>query len=202
MGERVARKRLRAMSVRLTEQREALTSPLRLELLEHLAVIGPASVRGLAARMGRTPHALHYHVRLMERAGLLRRTGTVKSGPRDEALYDVVADRYEIDRPSAAREGEAPEARTMRAVLRRAEREFMEALNSGRVGFHGSGCFGGRLRARLSAKARQDVARHLAAIQRIFADELRHDHPPRARPETCTFTAVYLEEPREGKRNH
>jgi len=189
------------MRVRRAEQREALTSPLRLEILEHLGAVGPAAVRALAARMSRTPHALHYHVRLMEGAGLLRRTGIVKSGPRDEALYDVVADRYEIDRPSAVREGLAPEAKTIRAVLRRAEREFTEALRSGRARSQEEGCFAGRLRARLSVKARQDVARHLAAIQRIFADELRRDHPPRARPESCTFTAVYLQEPREKKRD-
>ena len=166
------------------------------EILEHFVATGPASVRALAARMGRSPHALHYHVRLMEGAGLLRRTGTVKSGPRDEALYDVVAEQYALDAPPAGRRGDAPEARTIRAVLRRAEREFAEALVSGRARSHRDAHFAGRLRARLSAKARRDVGRHLAAIQRIFAQELRREHPPGSAPETCSFTAVYLQEPR------
>lgn len=187
------------MRVRDPAQREALTSPVRLELLEHLGAIGPASVRDLAARMSRSPHSLHYHVRIMEEAGLLRRTGTVKSGPRDEALFDVVANRYEIEQSTGARGTDHAEARAIRAVLRKAEREFTDAVATDPALVHRDGCFAGRLRAQLSAKARKDIAQHLTAIQRIFAEELRRDHPPQTRLETCTLTAVYMQEPPQEK---
>lgn len=195
-------RRRKSMRISDPDQRAAMTSPLRLEIIEHLGAIGPASVRDLAERMQRSTHALHYHVRLLEEIGLIKRTGTRKSGPRDEALYDVAANRFELapSRPETRErdaDAELPEARTVRAILRKAEREFIEALVDDPARLERDGCFAGRLRARLSATARREVERHLAAIQRIFADELRRDHPPQSRLETCTLTAVYLQESSE-----
>lgn len=175
-------------------QREALTSPVRLELIEHLGQVGPASVRTLAERMDRSPHALHYHVRRLVEVGLVVQTGTARSGRRDEALFDVVADRFELPiEPHGGAVFES-ELRTVRAVLRRAERDFTALAETAPERLGGGDGFTGRLRARLSRRGRDDVMRHLRAIQRVFADELRRDHPPQTHLETYTLTTVFLPE--------
>jgi predicted transcriptional regulator len=76
------------------EQRDALTSPLRLEILGQFTEPTPLSVRDLARRMGRTPHSIYYHVHLMARVGLLREVGQRREGGgRSEALYKPMRDR-------------------------------------------------------------------------------------------------------------
>ncbi|MHC5114069.1 MAG: HVO_A0114 family putative DNA-binding protein [Planctomycetota bacterium] len=174
-------------------QQTAMTSPVRLEILEHLCVIGPATVRDIAARMDRTPHATHYHVRRLAEAGLIEQTSTRKSGPRDEALYDVVAERYEFAETPDEGIG-AHERQTVRAVLRRAERDFTALADTDPERLGGREGFTGRMRARLSTGARDDVMKHVRAIQRIFTEEFRRDHPPQARVETYTCTIVVLPE--------
>jgi predicted transcriptional regulator len=168
-------------------QRAAMTSPARLEILEHLGLVGPATVRDLAERMERSPHALHYHVRRLVEVGLMVQTGSRKSGPRDQAVYDVVADRLEVDV-----DDDGLGTKTMRSMLRCVEREFeaVAATDPDRLG--GKDGFTGRLRARLSIGARNDVMRHLQEIQRIFEREFRREHPPQARVETYNLTAVFL----------
>ena len=172
-------------------QHSALASPIRLEVLEHLGDIGPTSVRDLAKRMDRSPHALHYHMRCLTEVGLVVQAGTRKSGSRDEAVFDVIADLIEVDFESDGSFN--AELKAVRAILRRAERDFtaQAAVNPERLG--GNDGYAGRLRGRLSRSARDDVMRHLRAIQRIFTEE-RRDHPPQARVETYTMTTVFLPE--------
>ena len=78
----MAKKRKKTHLVEDEAQRDALTSPVRQEILEHLVQIGPSSVRDLADRLERTPHALHYHVRRLLEVGLIAHTGSSKSGRR------------------------------------------------------------------------------------------------------------------------
>ncbi len=91
--------------VRRADQRAALTSPLRLEILEHFLVAGPAAVDEIAARIGRAPDSLYYHLRMLVKVGLLRPRGSRKSGKRDTKLYAVVSPRIELPcRPGSATE--------------------------------------------------------------------------------------------------
>ena len=173
-------------------QRAALASPARVEVIEHLCVIGPASVRELADRIGVSPHALHYHVRRLRDVGLLVAAGSRKSGPRDEALYDIVADRIEIAVDAGA--GAAAEARTVRTILRRAERDFTAVATTAPERLEADEGRASRARARLSKGARKQVIRHLEAIDGIFADQIRRDHPPQAHTEPFTLTVVFVPE--------
>ncbi len=65
---------------------EAVASPARQELLLALGE-GRASVRELAARLGRSRSALHYHVGLLERAGMIESVEVRGSGREREAVY-------------------------------------------------------------------------------------------------------------------
>ncbi|MBT8484215.1 MAG: helix-turn-helix transcriptional regulator [Phycisphaerales bacterium] len=172
----------------------ALTSPVRLELLEHLGVIGPATVRDLAERMERTTHALHYHVRQLVEAGIVVQTGSRKSGPRDEAIYDVVAERIEVAIDKRRRTDERPQVKIARAVFRRAERDYAALAAADPERLDADDVYAGRVRARMSARARAEVMKHVRAIERIFLAEMRKKHPPQTRLEILTATMAVLPE--------
>ena len=65
------------------------TSPRRLELLRHVRQHGAASVRGLAAALGRDYKNVHQDVAALELAGLLVRDGRKLTAPWDELQASV-----------------------------------------------------------------------------------------------------------------
>ncbi len=181
--------------VRRADQRAALTSPLRLEILEHFLVAGPAAVDEVAARMGRAPDSLYYHVRMLTKVGLLRPRGSRKSGKRDKKLYAVVAPRIELSvRPGSASSTEST-LKTMASAFRMAEREMRASLESGRFEEQGRyrDFYPGRMRSDLSRAALAEVNRHLKAIEDIFAREFR---TAPANGTSCSLTVALLPVPR------
>ena len=155
------------------EQREALTSPLRLEILGQFAEPTPLSVRDLAQRMGRTPHSIYYHVHLMARVGLLREVGQRREGgPRSEALYQPVRNTFALD---AAEPGAGSAIqRTMAAAFRMAERDLESALESaGRRPPADSRLLGTRAHFRATPRVLKEVRRHLQAAMDVVQREAR-----------------------------
>ncbi|GFN05848.1 hypothetical protein Smic_44040 [Streptomyces microflavus] len=50
---------------------KALSHPLRLRILRHLGAAGPATSTTLAAALGENTGTLSYHLRMLERSGLI-----------------------------------------------------------------------------------------------------------------------------------
>ncbi len=150
------------------EQREALTSPLRVEILGQFTGPNPLSVRDLAERMGRTPHSIYYHVHLMTRVGLLREVGRREGGGRSEALYQPARDEVALD---AADPGAGLAIRrTMGAAFRMAERDLEAALESAPGDPR---LLGMRGHFRATPRVLQQVRRHLEAALEIVQREAR-----------------------------
>ena len=150
------------------EQREALTSPLRLEILGQFTGPKPLSVGDLAERMGRTPHSIYYHVHLMTRIGLLREVGRREGGGRSEALYEPARDEVALD---AADPGAGLAIRrTMGAAFRMAERDLEAALESAPGDPR---LLGIRGHFRATPRVLQQVRRHLEAALEIVQREAR-----------------------------
>ncbi|MFI5370886.1 MAG: ArsR/SmtB family transcription factor [Candidatus Eisenbacteria bacterium] len=78
------------------QQLKVLAHPLRLRLLEVFA-LGPATTMQAAARLGEPPTRLYHHVYAMQRAGLLRLTGTRPNRGTVEKYFVAVAHRFEFD---------------------------------------------------------------------------------------------------------
>jgi hypothetical protein len=153
------------------EQRAALTSPLRLEILGQFTGPRPLSVRDLAERMGRTPHSIYYHVHLLTRIGLLRKVGRQEGGGRAEALYQPARGRIALD---AADPGAGLAIRrTMGAAFRMAERDLEAALASAPGDPR---LFGMRGHFRATPRVLQQVRRHLEGALDIVQREARR--PP------------------------
>lgn len=88
----------------------AIASPGREEIIDAVGVIGPCTVAELARFVGRSRHALYYHVRALRDCGLLLETQHSGEGKRTTARYDLPG------RPLSVRYDLSTE-RTRRAVM-------------------------------------------------------------------------------------
>ena len=109
------------------KQLAVIASPGREEIVDAVGLLGPCTVPELAAFLGRTRHALYYHVRVLADCGLLIE---VRPGPetaRAVARYDVpgrpVVVRYDLSSTRARRAVVA----LMRSRLRSASRGVIRA---------------------------------------------------------------------------
>ena len=101
------------MRVEAPEVVKALLDPRRQRLLKHF--VTPRSVKEVAERVGAPPSQLYYHVRLLERHGILRAVAQRRAGSNVEHVYELAARRFEV----AAGMGDlvrAPSAVTARLV--------------------------------------------------------------------------------------
>ncbi len=152
-------------------QVEAIASPLRVEILEHLLLAGASSVADLAERMGRRPPALHYHVKVLQAAGIVRVARWRKAGKRSEALFRLAAQSFAVAGRLSEERSMGHALRTLGATLRLAQRETRRALSGARVRARGAqrNFHSRRLRAPLSAVALAQVNGYLDRLERVFA---------------------------------
>jgi len=99
---------------------EALASPARLEVVEGLQVVGPSSVAELARRLGRAADSLYYHLRELERAGVVEVCGRTPAprghGGRRGAIYRIAAEVVGGDMAAGDEGGDGDSARERAAL--------------------------------------------------------------------------------------
>jgi DNA-binding transcriptional ArsR family regulator len=106
------------LQIERPEQLKALGHPLRLKVLQVLADSdGPLTNRELAARLSVDPGHLHFHVRMLNRAGLIE---LVESAGREKP-YRPVAKHFKVG-PEIRAAGLATELQA--AQLREVQRAF------------------------------------------------------------------------------
>jgi DNA-binding transcriptional ArsR family regulator len=95
------------------EQLAALASPTRQEIVDVLERLGEASAAGIASALGREADGLYYHLRALERVGLIVPAATRVRGGREEAWFRTVSPEL------ALRYGppRGPQARAVRAIV-------------------------------------------------------------------------------------
>ena len=74
------------------EQAAALLKPLRIELLQQLGE--PRTLPELGELLGETPQKLYYHVKVLERAGLVEKVAERRVGGIIEGYYRAAARSY------------------------------------------------------------------------------------------------------------
>ena len=134
----------------------AMASPVRQEILSDLGN-GPASAREIAARLGRSRQAVHFHIGALERAGLLRVREVRGTGREQERVYERGGTR--ITGPLASGAERAAAAKAAGAMLRLTQRELGSALR----------CGGGARPVAVRAKARLDE-RGEARLRRLIQE--------------------------------
>jgi len=108
--------------VRTSKELRALASPERQEIVQALVGRSPMSVREIGEALGRLPVSIYYHLRALERVGLIVRVGERAAERGDEALYAVPGGEISI-RPDARGPREVEALRKIGAgMFRRAQR--------------------------------------------------------------------------------
>lgn len=80
---------------------DALVLPIRLEIVDRLAALGPTRARDLARALGRRQTALYHHLAKLEEVGLIRRTERVRDGGRPAQFYETRAPLMRLARAAA-----------------------------------------------------------------------------------------------------
>lgn len=83
---------LETYTVESPEQAMALLNPLRAEILSRLTE--PASAAELARAINDIPQRVNYHLKALEKVGLVRRVGTRQVRNLVEVLYQAIARTY------------------------------------------------------------------------------------------------------------
>jgi predicted transcriptional regulator len=182
------------IQVKGSAQRTALASPLRLEILGLFTNLEPLAIADMAQLMGRTAGSLYHHVGLLEKAGLLKRTGTRPKGKRYEALFQPVARRIEID-ASSGHEGAVDHAvKAMASAFRMVEKDLAAALVSDKSVVEGPhrNMFATRMHMRVSPKNLARINRHLKAIEDLVSTEGAKTPKPTSADQHISLTLALL----------
>lgn len=109
---------------------DALASPIRHQIHLAMEMLGLCTVNELAQRMGRVPETLYYHVRRLERVGILEQTGSRVGGGRDEAVYQLKGERLRVDPCQSHPRFLKGMAKGCGSLLRFAQRSYERALEA------------------------------------------------------------------------
>lgn len=146
----------------------ALSSATRQEIVDVLASSGPVTIARLAELLGRRPDALYFHVRALQRAGLVVEPSADDRG----AAVFALAGPIRLDYQSGPRRDIA---RVVRLAVRLAQREFERECLAGRpIGSGGRRIlWGGRV---MGWVAPRELARVNALLAELHA-VLRRGRP-------------------------
>ncbi len=111
-------------------QMEALASPVRHQIHLAMEMLGACTVNELAERMGRVPETLYYHVRRLEKVGILEQVSSRAGAGREEAIYQLKAKRLRVDPSQSSPRFLEAMAKGCGSLLRFAQRSFERALEA------------------------------------------------------------------------
>lgn len=175
-------------------QRTAVSSPIRLEILGQFTSPEGMSIAEIAERMGRPATTLYYHFRILEKVGLLVRTGSRPGTKKSEVLYEPVASRLEfpVERDSQAALGAI--IKTMSLAFRMTERDFESALTSGTARTSGKhrNLIAVRMHCRTTRSTLAEINQHIQAIVKILEREGRRTTVPPDADEYFSLTLALL----------
>lgn len=156
--------------VRTDAEWNAISSPVRVEILVFLLTTGPCAIRELASLMNRPADALYHHMRQLVGAGIVTEVGLRKVGTQTEAIYRTAGKEITIDRNIARKRTRDRSLRLFRTMLQHAKRTVEAAIDSGRAIMEGPQQ-NFRLNWRISWLDDQQLSaikRHQAAIDEIL----------------------------------
>lgn len=123
--------RLKIAPLKTKAQWDALASAARIEIVQLLRISGPCSIRELAELVHRPVPSLYFHVRKLQRAGLVVQRGLRKARRQTEALYDLAAQRFVPDVDAASGRNVRELQALLRTLLRFTERQTLRAVAQG-----------------------------------------------------------------------
>ncbi len=179
----------RVMRLDSPQQQEALTSPVRIEIIERLQGDGPSSIADIARKMDRSAASLYHHIRKLFAAGVVIEKGRRRAGRRWETIYELAAPRIHMDLDQSSERNIRCYRRSAGALLRLTDRNFADAVQFGRPVTTGRyrNLHAGVKKARLTKGGLTRVNRLLDEIHRIMCEE-----DARGAGQLCALTTVLL----------
>ncbi|MEQ8768469.1 MAG: helix-turn-helix domain-containing protein [Planctomycetota bacterium] len=105
-----------------------VVSPVRHQILRLLSALGAASARELAEHLGRQAESLYYHLRALEKVGLIEIAEVRRVGRHKEKTYRPIARYLRTDPDQVDPDYLAAMQRSAAALLRLTERQLQSAL--------------------------------------------------------------------------
>jgi DNA-binding transcriptional ArsR family regulator len=183
-------KRAQPYLVEGKRQLAALASGARQEIVDVLPRLGTASVAQIAEALGRPPDALYYHLRALEKVGLVIPSGFRQKGGRREALFKAVSSqvgsRLEPRTPERAKAVTA----MVGSMLRMGLRDYRRSIKRPDVKLTGSNreLWAARTTGWLTSA---QVSRVIRSIERLLLEVSKKKGPGRLYGVTLVFTPLH-----------
>ena len=162
-------KRKAVYRVSRPDQLKAVESSVRQIILDILLNDGPSSIKDVADALGKPPDSLYYHIKLLSKVGLIMQVDSRKSGARDEAIYDVPTERFELVTDFSNPASVDATLRIMKNMTRVTARDCATGLKSGNAVTKGSSrnFRGNRYIGRLTIEELKELNNLFAAIEKL-----------------------------------
>lgn len=170
------------MTLTTVEQLQAMAHPIRLHVLRLLAG-EPRTNKQLAARIGISPGRLHFHVRELERAGLIVLVEERPRGGVIEKYYQAAAENFTLGHQLGI--PAAVDTTFVGATLEAARQEYTRAVNHVQQKSMVTAVQQGE--ARLSEAQVARIKTHLEAI----SDELKNANEEASDTHPYIFTGLF-----------
>jgi|RhiMetdeSRZDD1v2_1073273.scaffolds.fasta_scaffold68056_2 DNA-binding transcriptional ArsR family regulator len=172
--------------LRDVEQVRAVASPVRAAIIDALEVVGPATISRLGCALGYPPDGLYYHLKVLERIGLVARTTPEKV--TGAARFDLPGRPATIRYRLNDRQQKRAMTKVVATMTRSAERSFRRAFAPGLAAVQGPrrNLRAGRRTAWLTDAELQVLNRYIERIHGLFG----RGRPQRAGARLHEFTYV------------
>ena len=165
------------LKVRDAAQLRALGTVVRQEIVDAVRHLPAFSVSDVAREMGRPADSLYFHMRILERAGLIVAQGERVTHGRPETVYATRAPGAQIrlDYDSGDPRADKAALKAVRALLKAAVQDFDAGRASDRAVMEGPerNLWAGRNTAWLEPKDLREVNQLLARLSEIFGQPRR-----------------------------
>lgn len=152
-------------------QFKALRSAIRQEVVDVMESLAPCTIASLADRLGRPAASLYFHVRALQRVGLIKTVGVEGDGRDKAALYALPAKRLRLSYDTEPKTRQRQVGPIADSLLRLARRDVKRGLSSAGTTVSGPARQLWVLRARgwLTPSELQRLNRQLAAISELIS---------------------------------
>lgn len=175
--------------IREPRQLAAMVSPVRHQMVRLMCVLGECTVRELAERLGRSPESLYYHVRALERVGLIVLTRRRSTAGKPEALYHLAGEYLFTDPTQTDPEYLSAMQRSVSSLLRLADRQLHAALETQKEqGTPRAPNF--RIQQYQARLSRRDLKRLQALLDELSTFLEEHDDPRESAISSVTFAVA------------
>ena len=184
--------------IKSPKQLQAISSPLRQDLMDLIEAIGPAPVTTLAKYMEMPTDGLYYHLRMLKQAGLVIETTERGAVGRPQGQFDVAGRPVRIRYTGADTRTRKAIKRLIGNVMRNAYQGFRRAFTSDAI-VEGPAreVWAGRKTGRLTDAEIEEMNNLIARMMELM-DTSRRTHEPGGR--LFSFTFAFVPQKRRGSR--